>query len=255
MTDLSKALKVESLDEASYENDKHVRTNAIASLPSSSPAEKSLHRQMVDNNLARNSLETILRHVNTINPSPGDAENIFNANKKKKLQEDLRAALLQNYECKAFLKVAKQYGYQAADEFKEGNRADDNAESEEMKKRMEEIRKNYASSVKPPTRQPMKQQQSYKQSQYQDSFSHGNLYTGQIPQLQVPQPPALPMFHGGYPVAFQGAPAPLLNSVIQASPSTADQGDGSPSRPSTSLTAAARAAMVRVTGREIWNVL
>ena len=117
MADLSKKLKIEDLDDQSFLFDQQNRFNSIANMPKSTPAEKSLYRQMSDNNLARNTLEKLLWRVNKINPTAGDNPDTFNPAEKKGLQEEIRDALLQNYEAKAFLKVANKLGYQAAEAF------------------------------------------------------------------------------------------------------------------------------------------
>ena len=254
MADLSKKLKMEDLDDQSFVNDQQQRLNFIASMSKNSPADKSIHRQMNDNNIARNFLEKMLRKVNTINPTAAGNPNTFGQDEKKDLQEDLRAALLQNYECKAFLKVANELGYQAAESFQKASNSDDSAEDDQMKKRLEEVRKLYAGTPKNANFQKPKMQQ-----QFQPSMRPQRFY-GFAPQLpvgtQIPQ-----MQYGGQ-VAHSTQFQPQLYSAPQANFGTYPQLQPQfnsfagpkpvrgrfPRPPSTNVTARARHAWALATG-------
>ena len=143
MADLNQPLKMEALNDLSYENEKQIRCMKISSLPNSQPAEKSIKRQMVDNNEARNGLEFMLRKINKTTAVAGNVENSFHIECKQMFQEKLRASLLQNYEAKAFLKLAKDVSYEAAEAFKNGGKSEDPSEDDNLKKRIEEIKKLY----------------------------------------------------------------------------------------------------------------
>ena len=143
MADLNQPMKMEALDDASYDNEKLVRNMKVSALPNITPPEKSLYRQMVENNNTRNSLESVLRKINETTAVQGQAGNTFNIECKEDFQEKLRAALLQNYEAKAYLHVAEDMGYAAADAFKDGKTSEDLAIDDNIKKRIDEIKKQY----------------------------------------------------------------------------------------------------------------
>ena len=147
MTDLSKALKVEEMDEGSWINDKGRRVSQLAALPVITPGDKSMFRQLQENNSARDALEELLLRINTVNVEAGTEKTKFSANTKLEIQKNIRAALKQNYEQKMFLKIAKDMGYEAAEAFKSSD-PDDKALDDDMKKRFDEIKKTYGAKPK-----------------------------------------------------------------------------------------------------------
>ena len=77
MVDLKQPLKMEALDDASYDNEKQIRNMKEAALPNMTPPEKSLYRQMGENNNICNSLESVLRKINKTTAAQGQADNTF----------------------------------------------------------------------------------------------------------------------------------------------------------------------------------
>ena len=172
MTDLTKALKVEEMDLASWSNDKGCRANQLASLSASTLSEKGLVRQLQDNNSARDYLEELLLRINTVLIEAGTEKTKFTADTKLEIQKNIRGALKQNYEQKAFLKLAKDEGYEAAEAFKSSD-PDDKAMDDDLKKRVEEVKKKYGTkpktTIQPKNHSFPKQQISYQLPGYQSS--------------------------------------------------------------------------------------
>ena len=171
MADLSKKLKVEELDGVSWAEDKARRANKLATFHVQSPQDKGLLRQMQDNDIGRNFLEEILLKINSLKSVTDKARDNFDADNKLELQKILRAALKQNYEQKLFLKVAKEHGYEAAEECK-GNEMEDGAMDDSMQKRYEDIKKKYDTKTAQPYRST--------------SFRKQQLYNEQAPAYPVP---------------------------------------------------------------------
>ena len=174
MTDNSKSLPVEKLDLESWKLDSNRRAAKMAALPSVTPQDKGMLRQMQDNNIARDYLEETLLVLNDIEVVGGTDGVKFTAGKKLTLQKNLRGALVNNYEQKSFLQLAKEYGYAAAEEFKATDN-DDIAFNDDIKKRMEEIKKRYAGKTKQYTQNEMKRFNSLpnRQQQYPGSSIQG----------------------------------------------------------------------------------
>ena len=158
---LQTPLAVEAKDDLSWENGKQIRALNINQLDRTTPVNKSLHRQISDNDTARNHLEKILRSVNKLTVVGGTDVDKFTDTTKKELQESVRAALLQNYEQKQFLSIAKEHGFGAADHFKASAATEDEGTlTADMKKRVEETKKKYGeSSQKKSSYFPKQQQQ------------------------------------------------------------------------------------------------
>ena len=164
MTDLTKPLKVEEMDMASWSNDKGRRANQLASLSVNSLSEKGLVRQLQDNNSARDYLEELLLRINSVLTEAGTDKTKFTVDTKLEIQKNIRGALKQNYEQKAFLKLAKEDGYEAAEEFKSSD-PDDKTMDDDLKKRVEEVKKKYGTkhkyAIQPKNHSFPKQQRSY----------------------------------------------------------------------------------------------
>ena len=119
MTNLNKLLAIENYDAKQLGLDQNRRAALLVSDKVDTPSEKGLHRQMVNNNTARNQLEELLLKVKATTEDIEVANNTKFVNAKKlKLQHFLRAALRTNYEQKMFLKLALENWYEAAEAFK-----------------------------------------------------------------------------------------------------------------------------------------
>ena len=148
MKDLTKALKCEGLDEESWKRSRLERAAKLAALPESNASEMSMKRQMIDINSNRDKLEEALREINECKTVENQGQDVnFNKDKKKKVQTIIRSALLDAYDQKAYMDLAKECGYEAADEFKDQDN-EENVLDENRVKKLEEIKRRYKSSNK-----------------------------------------------------------------------------------------------------------
>ena len=147
------------------------------------PAEKSIYRQISENDSTRNHFEKILRDVNKCTVVNGNDAGQFTAASKLNIQQSLRAALHQNYEQKQFLAIAKEHGFAAAEHFKSSGAAEDEGTlTPEMKKRVEDTKKKYGESTQKRTSSFPKQQQ---QQQSGHNYFQQQMYN---PSMQAPSP-------------------------------------------------------------------
>ena len=142
MSNLTKPLKVEELSGGGYSLDRRRRAGKLAKMAAETMADKCILHQLKDNNTGRDFLEEMLLKINSISVEEGENVNKFNTEKKSEMQKLLRAALNHNYGQKVFLKLVRENGYEAAEEFKTLNQ-DNNAIDENMKKKVKEMRKKY----------------------------------------------------------------------------------------------------------------
>ena len=136
--------------------------------------------------------------------------------------------MLENYECKAFLKVANELGYQAAESFHQASKSDDSAEDESMKKRLEEVRKLYSgtsknsgSQIRPKGHQQY--QPNIRPQGYIGFPAQPVHFGGQVPPIQygVAQPWQFhPQVYSAPPTAFGNypQPSPQFNSFVGPKP-------------------------------------
>ena len=68
---------------------------------------KFLHRQISENDVARNHLEKILRNVNKLTVVNGTDMDKFTDTTKREIQESVRAALLQNMNKNSFCQLRR----------------------------------------------------------------------------------------------------------------------------------------------------
>ena len=119
MANLNEPLAVEDYDATELGLNRSRRAAFLVTTKVETPTEKGLHRQMVDNNAARNKIEELLLEVNATSEDFEVGSNAkFIAAKKLKLQQFLRSALKDNNEQNMFLKLALESGYEAAEAIK-----------------------------------------------------------------------------------------------------------------------------------------
>ena len=168
MADLSKSLPVEGMDSTSYQADKIRRQGRIASRVIVNNHDKSLYRQYNDNNEMRDALEDHIRKLQEVKVVAGDATDQFTDKVKKKMVRGVRAMLLLNYENKAYLRMVDNFGYEAADDFK-NSESDDKGMEESLKSRINETAKKFA----PKTKQNNKMvKKPYNKNPNQDQFQN-----------------------------------------------------------------------------------
>jgi len=208
MADLSKELPLESLSDESWFADKNARKAKVVSRAPSNNAEKSLYRQMAWVNNNTDHLGDILRFLNKFEvvATPDTAEKQhFNAGNKTNLMQKLRAVSVSNNNNAAYLRLAKDFGYEAADEFENGV-SEDMSMDESTANKMDKIAKKHAAkaekfrqapyqkrTVAPQSHQyPQQTAQQYPQMFPQTSqYGHPMFTPQQYPQApqQYPQAP------------------------------------------------------------------
>ena len=151
MADLSKKLAVEGLDSTSYKADVVRQRTKIAGRTVTNNYEKGLVRQYTEINEMRDIIEDTLRQVNTFKAIDGTDTDKFTATTKGQIQKKLRNMCLMTYQNKAYLKVAEDFGFDAADEFKE-EESDDISADGEINVCVEKIAKKYESKGKKGTK-------------------------------------------------------------------------------------------------------
>ena len=180
MADLNKLLKIEETDRTSWQADRNRRQNHLAGKSSNDNYERSILRQLTDNNEHRDFAENILLRIIELDVVQDAGENKFNEASKTRLIKTLRGLLLSIYEQKAYLKTAEKYGYVAAEEFKSSD-PDDKAVDDNIKARMNDIAKRY--TAKQTTTKANKDQ---KKPYYRDT-GYGGYAIQQPLMVQPPQ--------------------------------------------------------------------
>ena len=202
MADLSKALPVEALDRTSWQADRNKRQARIAGKTASTYHEKGLLRQYSENNEVRDFAENILLRLNELEVAAGEANNQFTANNKEVLVKTLRGMLHLLYEQKTSLKIIEEYGYKAAEDFK--NFDFDDKVDESLQDRVKEISKKFPkrkANVNNKPYQKPQQQQPMMAQQRQPMMAQ------QPPPMMVQQQPMMtqqqPMMFQQQPMMFQ----------------------------------------------------
>ena len=164
---------------------------------------------MQDNDIGRNFLEEILLKINSLKCVTDKARDNFDADNKLDLQKIVRAALKQNYEQKLFLKVAKEHGYEAAEECK-GNEMEDGAMDDSMQKRYADIKKKYDTKTAQPYRST-----SFKKRQPGNQQAPAYPVPMQNQFVQQQGFPTLPGLMGSFPgMQSQLGPFPVMQSQL-----------------------------------------
>jgi len=205
MTYLTAELPLEKLDDESWAADKAARRARVASRNPSSNGEKSLYRQMAWCNTTTDNLGDLIRDVRKLAVDDTvDANHLkyFNADNKQVIMEKLRAAALFNNLNTAYLRLAKDFDYAAADEFEE-EASDDVTLDETTAKKLDRVAKKHAKPDKPKLHPYMKGQQKKNQSvqnsqdcmpsqQSYGAFMQPQMMPSQQPQMFLPQQPQMP---------------------------------------------------------------
>jgi len=179
MADLSQELPFEKLTGESWAADKAARGARVASRNPQNNSEKALFRQMGWCNTNMDHLGDIIREFKKIEvvATPDTAQvKHFNAGNKDAILQKLRAAAVSNNNNTAYLRLAKDFNYQAADEFEESN-CEDSSLDETTAKKLEKIAKKHAGKTEKDREHPYK-----KKPQYQQYTSPQQQYTS--PQQQ-----------------------------------------------------------------------
>ena len=152
MADLTKELAVEKLNNESWTADKIARKARVASRNPTSNAQKSLFRQMAWCNDNKDLLGDLLRYTKDLdvdaNIDTAQAKFYNDANKNIVVQK-LRSAMIVNNNNSAYLRLAKTFDYDAADEFQESTN-DEDALDEDTAKKLDKIAKKYAAKAEKP---------------------------------------------------------------------------------------------------------
>ena len=223
MADLTQELPVEKLNEESWIADKNERRAKVASRNPATANEKSIYRQMAWSNVFTDHLGDVIRHVNSLSSddkADTAGERFFNEIQKKAIVEKLRAAILANNKNAGYLMLAKDYGYEAADDF-EGNNSGATTMDESTASLVDKFAKKYANKVEKTRRSPYKRPRSFNQSSapsYQvapQPYYDQPMYQQQQSFHQAPMPhqvtpmspiPTFPPQHRGF--AFPGRAKP-----------------------------------------------
>ena len=170
MADLSKPLPLEKLNDVSWNADKSSRQAKVASRNPSNNAEKSLFRQMSWCNSNTDHLGDLIRSINGLEivATPDtDQKKHFNQGAKDNIIQKLRAAAVANNNNAAYLRLAKDISYEAADEFEEGN-VEDVSLDESTASKLDKIAKKHAGKSDKSRTQPYHK----KKPQYGSSNQH-----------------------------------------------------------------------------------
>ena len=156
MADLTQELAVEKLNDESWTADKIARKARIASRNPVNNTQKSLFRQMAWVNDNKDSLGDLLRYMKDVevdtNADTADSK-FFNAANKNIAVQKLRSAMIANNNNSAYLRLAKTFDYDAADEFQESTN-DEDALDEDTAKKLDRIAKKYAAKAEKSNAQP-----------------------------------------------------------------------------------------------------
>ena len=144
MADITKQLQCELETENEWQIRQDQRVLKLSSMSTNTPQEKALFRQVKDIVSYTTKLEKVLRTLMGIETTAnvGAAEN-FNDTVKKNIIQQQRLLLTEMYEREAYLQMAKDVGYAAAEEFV-GSDSKDTMLDEERKKKYDEIKKKHA---------------------------------------------------------------------------------------------------------------
>ena len=151
MADLTAELPIEKLSEESWVADKAARKARMASRNPANNSEKSLFRQMAWCNTNIDHMGDLIRDLkNMAADATPDANNLkyFNENNKRSIVEKLRAAAISNNNNSAYLRLAKDFDYAAADEFEDAI-SEDLTLDETTSKKLDKVAKKYAAKSKP----------------------------------------------------------------------------------------------------------
>ena len=198
MADLNKKLPLESLSDESWFADKNARNAKVVARTPSNNAEKSLFRQMAWVNNNTDLLGDILRFITKfeVDANVDTAEKqYFSATNKNILMQKIRGISVSNNNNAAYLRLAKDFSYEAADEFETGV-TDDVSMDETTASKMDKIAKKHAIKGEK-FRQAPYQKRSSGQNHQQQYSQQAQLYPQQYPQQyhqQVQQPYGQPMF-------------------------------------------------------------
>ena len=161
MADLTKELPIEKLTGESWAADKAARGARVASRNPANNSEKALFRQMGWCNTNTDNLGDIIREFKKMEvvatPDTNQLKH-FNAANKDTILQKLRAAAVSNNSNSAYLRLAKDFNYQAADEFEESN-CEDSTLDETTANKLEKIAKKHAKSDKEREYQPYRKKQ------------------------------------------------------------------------------------------------
>ena len=146
MADLTQELPFEKLTGESWAADKAARGARVASRNPQHNSEKALFRQMGWCNTNTDNLGDVIREFKKMEvvatPDTNQVKH-FNAANKNTILQKLRAAAVSNNNNLAYLRLAKDFNYQAADEFEESN-CEDSTLDENTAKKLEKIAKKHA---------------------------------------------------------------------------------------------------------------
>ena len=122
------------------------RVLKLSSMPTSTPQEKALFRQVQDITSYTTKTEKMLRELVGIKTTANvGADKNFNDTVKKNIIQQQRQLLREMFEREAYLLMAKDVGYVAAEEFLgSGSDSKDLMLDEEEKKKYDEIKMKYA---------------------------------------------------------------------------------------------------------------
>lgn len=143
MADVNKQLQCELETENEWQIRQDKRVLKLSSMPTTTPQEKSLFRQVKDIISYTTKLEKVLRELIGIETTAnvGEAKNFTDTVKKNMIQQQ-RLLLTEMYKREAYLQLAKDVGYAAAEEFEESD-ANDTMLDEEKKKKYDKIKEKH----------------------------------------------------------------------------------------------------------------
>ena len=146
MADVTKQLQCELESENEWQLRQDRRVLKLSSMPTSTPREKALFRQVKDIISFTTKSEKVLRELMGIQTTAEvGAGKTFNDTVKKNIIQQQRQLLREMYEREAYLQMARDVGYAAAEEFiGSGSDSNDTMLDEEGKKKYDEIKKKYA---------------------------------------------------------------------------------------------------------------
>ena len=218
MADLTQELPVEKLNEESWAADKNERRAKVASRTPTNSNEKSIYRQMGWSNTFTDHLGDVIRQVKNLsvdNKADSADEKFFNEGQKKAIIEKLRAAILANNKNAGYLTLAKDYGYEAADDF-ESNNSGDITMDDSTATMVDKFAKKYAARAEKSKRSPYKRSNSYNNAATQSYKFAPQPYYGQPTYQQQYAFHQMPMAHNmsplptvsSFPPQYRGSPFP-----------------------------------------------
>jgi len=191
MADLSQELPIEKLTGESWAADKAARKARVASRNPANNSEKALFRQMSWCNTNTDHLGDVIREFKKLEvvatPDTNQVKH-FNAANKDTILQKLRAAAVSNNNNTAYLRLAKDFNYQAADEFEESN-CEETTLDETTAKKLEKIAKKHSWKSEKERDHPYKGRQKTQQ-QPQQQHVYPNPQYGMFsayPQQMMPQ--------------------------------------------------------------------